>query len=451
MTRTERPWLDRADWSDGVARSRSRAFLFAHWFGAVIWNGLSVPLVFGIFLGDRWAEVPWAGRMLFGLWITVGILILANAVVATARARRFGGLMLHLDPLPGSIGGQAGGALEIPVPIGVGIDARVSLRCIHAYIRGTSRNRTRQQDVLWSDELIPEIERSAAGSRLRFVFDVPALELPDSEIGDDDDRLRLTSAADGAEGRRFWAVRVSARLPGADLDETFEVPVYRLDPPTRASRPFDPPAVDPVELHQGGIDMSHTGRGLEVAFRRGRYGGAAPGALAAGVAFGGIAVLIGSLAVGEPGTVTSALPIDLFTGLFIVAFGLVGLALVLFGMHMLTSRRTVTVGDRTIRVESRWLLFGGSEEVSVAELDTIEATATARSGQGSAANIFYTLHAVPRSGARVVIGDGIRGSYLLKRIGEALEEQTGIAVVRKENVRGRPTRRSGTEGASEGA
>lgn len=443
---TDRPWLDRADWSEGVARSRSRAFLFAHWFGAVVWNGLSVPLVFGLFLGGRWTDVPWAGRMLFGLWIAVGVLILTNAVVATVRARRFRGLTLHLDPLPGSIGGQAGGALEIPVPIGVGIDARVTLRCIHAYVRGTGRNRTRQQDVLWSDELIPEIERSAGGSRLRFVFDVPALELPESEVGGEDDTLRLTSTTTGAEGRRFWAVRISARLPGADLDETFEVPVYRLDPPTHASRPFDPPAVDPAELHQGGIDMSRTGRGLEIGFRRGRYGSAAPGALVAGIAFGGIAVLVRSMAVGESGAATSALPVDVFTGLFVVAFGLVGLVLILFGMHMLTSRRTVTVGDRTIRVESRWLLFGGSDEVAVTELDTIEATATSRSGQGSAANIFYTLHAVPRSGTKVVIGDGIRGSYLLKRVTEALEDETGIAIVRTEGVQGRPMGRQSTEG-----
>lgn len=416
MTPDPTPWLQRPEWEGGVVRLRQRHRLTAHWVGALIWNGLSLPILVGLWMEPgSWSQFPRPARLLYLAWAFFGLFLLFRAVVATLRARRFRDVVLELDPFPGSIGGQVGGSVEIPVRANAGIDARASLHCIHSFLRSEGDGDPRRREVLWSREVAPEVERSSGGSRLRFVFDVPDEDLPESGPA-------------AADDRRFWAVRVVASLPGADLDRIFEVPVYRTDPPTRASRPFQPPEVDFFRATGGRIDARRVPGGVEIDYRRGRWGWLGPGTAAAGLFFGAVGALVWTLARGEgAGSVTGILPL-LFAGFFLLVFGGIGLILLLAGLHMILSRRTVTIDEDTVRSRSWWLFLPSESQAPREELTSIESKVTSASGSGTDRVGSHTFVGHLAGGGTILLGDGVRGSYLAEEVARLFEEELEVPV-----------------------
>lgn len=423
MTPGPTPWLERPEWEGGVVRLRQRHRLTAHWVGALIWNGLSLPILVAVWMEPGgWGQVPPPARLLYLAWALFGLFLLFRAVVATLRARRFQDVVLELDPFPGSIGGQAGGSVEIPVPANTDIDARASLHCIHSFLRTEGEGDPRRREVLWSREVIPEVERSGGGSRLRFAFDVPDEDLPESE-------------PPGADDRRFWAVRIVAGLPGADLDRVFEVPVYRVDPPTRASRPFQPPEVDFFRATGGRIDARRIPGGVEIDYRRGRWGWLGPGTAAGGLFFGAVGALVWTLARGGGGASGLGIVPLLFAGFFLLVFGGIGLVLLLAGLHMMLSRRTVTVDEDVVRSRSWWLFLPSESEAPREELTSIESKVTSASGSGTDRVGSHTFVGHLAGGGTILLGDGVRGSYLAEEVARLFEEELGVPV-----TTGRPDR-----------
>ena len=88
----------------------------------------------------------------------------------------------------------------------------------------TKDGSSRSESVEWAREMkrSRRVERSGSGVRLRYTFEVPE-GLPPSEEPSDD--------------YHKWVVRVQADIPGADLDQVFEVPVLLVDPPLEAREP----------------------------------------------------------------------------------------------------------------------------------------------------------------------------------------------------------------------
>ncbi|MBT8488125.1 MAG: hypothetical protein HKN72_16115 [Gemmatimonadetes bacterium] len=404
-----RPWLAQESWSNGSVTSEGHRQLFAHWFGAIVWNAMAVPIVL-ILVGEGGSDlVPFLRWVLAG-FVALGVLILFNAVVYSARIARFRNLRLELDPFPGCIGGHVGGAVEIPVRPDDQTRVRATLHCIRSYIHGSGENRSRRDDVVWSAEVAPEVARSASGSRLRFGFDVPDVEQPTSEEREGD--------------HHYWAIHLAAELPGADLDQTFVVPVYRIDPPLEASHPFIPPPDDPRELSRHGIDVEPTARGVRIVYRRGRFGGAPFGL----IPFGALFVASGGFVFSQT---TGAFGLGIgtaFGGIFLVAFSLVGLLLLAVGISMLVSSMTVEIQGGIVRSRRSWIFFSSTQEVPVRDLERIDAKVTMQSGQGSGARTGYTLRGTTLNGDRIPLGDGIRGAYLVDRVAAVLEAATGLRV-----------------------
>lgn len=419
-----KPWLTQESWSAGSVASEGHKQLFAHWFGAIVWNAMAVPITF-ILLGESGADlVPFLRWVLAG-FVALGVLILFNAVVYSARIARFRDLRLRLDPFPGSIGGHVGGSVEIPVRPGAQIRVRATLHCIRSYMRGSGENRSRRDDVVWSGEVAPMMERSASGSLLRFVFDVPDVGQPESEERTGD--------------HHYWSVHLAAELPGADLDQTFVVPVYRVDPPLEAAQPFVAPPDDPRELTRHGIDVEPTARGVRIVFRRGRFGSTPYGL----IPFGALCVASGAFVFSQT---TGAFGLGIgtaFGGLFLLTFGFVGLVVLAIGLHMLVSSVAVEIEQGLLRSRRSWILFNSTTEVPVGDLERIDAKVTMQSGQGSGAKTGYSLRGTTLNGDRIPLGDGIRGAYLVDRIATVLEAATGLRV--ETGVRRRLGQRAGGE------
>lgn len=406
-----RPWLGRPEWSGGTARATGGELLFAHWFGAVVWNLLCLPLAVAAFL-DRLVDVPFFIELVIYGFGALGGLILVRAIVQTRRVLRFRGLGLELDPFPGSIGGQIGGSVDVPVPAGDAGEVRVTLHCIHSHVRGTGDDRRRREDVVWSAQTIADVGRSSVGTRLSFVFDVPDSDLPESGIDEGD--------------HHYWSIHLAAELSGADLDQTFVVPVYRVDPPLRSGISFDPPEADTRDLAERGIAVERRARGLRIDYRRGRYG-LAPYAL---LAFGSLCMMAGGFVFASVGGSESGLGLvgTAVGGVFLAVFGLVGILVVVFALRLLSYGLAVEIDGDTIRVEKSFLLFGSTSEVRASELARMEVEVGMQTGQGAGAKTTYTVHGILDSGGRMTLGDGIRGAYLLNRIRAHLEAETGVGM-----------------------
>jgi hypothetical protein len=162
------------------------------------------------------------------LFPLAGFWLLSVAIRKTLQVRRFGEVELRMDPLPGSLGGEVGGVLEVPVSFRPGDVFAVTLRCQ----RVTRRNNSSNQEVIWQETGRAVAAPGNIGTRLAFRFAVPAT---------------LPPSSDDPAGSHQWTVRLTADLPGIDLDHSFVIPVVATDPP-RASGLSVPLAPDLVPL-----------------------------------------------------------------------------------------------------------------------------------------------------------------------------------------------------------
>jgi len=206
----ESPWLLDDDWQTPTIKSSSKASMYATWGFAAFWNLISAPLPFVMY-----DEVVNKGNMLalIGLLFTaVGIGLLAWAVNRTREWNRFGPTPVTLDPFPGSIGGHVGGTMDLALPYDANHEFELTLTNIKSYVSGSGKNRSRKESAKWQDIIVAHAQSTGNGTRLTFRFDVPeGLDESDAEREDT---------------YYIWRLALSAELEGADLDRSYDIPVY---------------------------------------------------------------------------------------------------------------------------------------------------------------------------------------------------------------------------------
>jgi len=100
------------DWASGVASTAGRKELLVLWAAAAIMNTLGLQVGWMALFGGR--DLPVYLQVVLPAFTLLGLCILFVTVRDTFCWRRFGGLEMTFDPLPGSIGGHMGGWLELP-------------------------------------------------------------------------------------------------------------------------------------------------------------------------------------------------------------------------------------------------------------------------------------------------------------------------------------------------
>ncbi|HEX6105808.1 MAG TPA: hypothetical protein VFZ26_09505, partial [Gemmatimonadales bacterium] len=329
------PWLWRADWAAGRIEDSNRGTMWAAWVFAGFWNLISLP--------SAWFALRAAldqGRkaaLLALLFPLVGVGLLAWAVRATLRYRRYGVSVLELSRGPGVVGHSLAGVVRTTSPLRPVDGFRVQLVCIRRVTRGSGKNRSTSERVLWEEDRRVQGEpgRTAQGMSISvpFSFAIPA----DAEPCDDSDPRDSV----------LWRLRAEASMPGVDYESTFDVPVFRTaasDTPASGSEPGTPeepylPA-DYRQPPQSRIRVTTNRRGTEVHFPAARNPGAAAGATAfLAIWVGAIALMLG---LGAP-------------ILFVIVFGLFGL-LILWGVLELWLRVTrVTAEPGSLVLASGYL------------------------------------------------------------------------------------------------
>jgi hypothetical protein len=350
------------------------------------------------------------------LFPVVGLFLLIWAIRQTLNWRRFGTTLLQMDPFPGALGGDVGGAVELRLAYNPKYRFRVTLTCQHAYTRRTNDGNETVREAKWQDEQLAEVQPGMHGTRLRFLFQPPA-DLPESSAGDD--------------SWYEWDVQISASLPGTDFERGWKVPVFTNAGPqtTRA----------PIERHrfeadsQGLLDtvvrIRATGAGLEIYYPYLRHPGLASGALVTGGGFLGFAWLFHAAA-GDDGIA------HLFTGLFTMF----GILILLWGLYLLGNSLRITAGRQGLRAVRGLFGLQFARRVAAEEITAIEKAIGMQASRGNQARAYYRIEVHTGDGRSLTAGSGIPGASSVDAIIRRMRAALGLFDPEStaENTRHRP-------------
>jgi len=392
-------WQASAAWHDNRIRSGAKASLWFAWGFAVMWNAISAPIPF-IVPGELARGNPMIWIAL--LFPAVGLGLLIWAIRQTLAWRRFGVTQLQLDPFPGALGGDVGGTLELRLPYNPKHRFRVTLTCLHVYTRRTSDGNETVRDAKWQDEQTAVVEPGLHGTRLRFLFQSPS-DLPESS---------------GEGGSRYeWTVQIAARLPGADFDRGWQIPVFRDAGPQTARTPVRRREEDAGTLDEPGtVLIRETGAGIELYYPYFRHPGLALGILATGGIFLAPVRLIDAVA-GNRGV----------PGPFLWLFSVIGALILIWGTYLAGNSLRVSAGKQGLTAVRGIFGLRFARHAAADDITGIGKSIGMQSRQGSRAQAYYRIHARTRDGRRIALGEGLTGASRVDALIERLRAALGLS------------------------
>jgi hypothetical protein len=378
------PWLWRRDWASGRIEDGGRATMWVAWVFAGLWNLISLPA--GI-LGVREAlEKGNTKAFVALLFPVVGIGLLIWAARATARFRRYGVSVLEMEATPAPLGRGLTGVVRTMSALAVPEGFRVVLSCIRRVTRGSGKNRSTSESILWQEErtVSGRASRGPAGmtTTIPIAFALPADGQP----------------SDGSNPRDcvVWRLEVSASVAGVDYAASFEVPVFRTAAsaetisPEEQSRLRDPArAADYRQPPGSRIRVSTNRRGTEIAFPAARNLAAAVGV--------SLFFVIWGLAIGLMIHVGAPL-------IFPIVFGLFQLILLYMGLELWLGVTVVMVDSGAVTVASGYVAPFRERRYPAAEISEV----TTRIGMQAGGRPYYDLTLVRSDGRRVTAASSIR-------------------------------------------
>ncbi len=402
------PWLENEAWNKGVVRSgagKSTRFL---WFFAIFWNLVSLPVC--VVLPAEIGKGNYAVLLVL-LFPLVGAGIGVWAWRSMREWKYFGVTELHLDPFPGSIGGQVGGSIDINRPF-EDPEFEVTLQSVWSYISGSGKNRSRREDIKWQVRGKPEINTTPRGVRLMFCFDVPG---------------ELNQTQEPASSYWFWRLQLKDKNKSTRirLDRSFELPVFKTGKKAEhvkvntgaASRQemrakLNGSASDLSALEEEhGLILDRRGEWLRLYFPVGRKKIMASSLFVMGVLFGGAGVFLGF----EGETLMSTV------------FSVFGLVLLFIGLYLPFNSLDVRISPARIFTERRWMgvrllqkAFAPSQVTSVKITQSSSTTST------SGTIIRYKISARLRECRPATLAEGIVGQMAADALRETILEAAGL-------------------------
>ncbi|MFQ5756054.1 MAG: DUF3592 domain-containing protein [Acidiferrobacterales bacterium] len=396
------PWLANPAWRNGQVRSSAHAVLWASWGIALFWNAVSAPALLALPREMGHGNYPALLVLLFPL---VGIGMIVFALRKTLEWRRFGPVVLTLEPFPGVTGGNVGGYLELRLPYRPEYKFAVTLTCSHVRRRRSgNRNRT-FESVVWQDEQLARVEPGLRGARARFSFRVPP-DQPQSE--------------EPSDSYHKWAVHVRAALPGINLDRMFVVPVYRT-PRSAAVGQATAAAAEqaPITVPATAVHISHAAGATRFYYPLFRQLGAGIGLLLVGTIFAGATAYM----IYE---VSSARGFHAVLTMMVLVFGATSVAIVLGALYVLGNSLTVDVSARGVTVTRRVFGVPFQRHIGLNDVRTIDTQLGMQTSSGSTTTAYYTVKLVLKDGKKVTIGDNLKGASVADSLKRRISDATGL-------------------------
>ena len=217
-------WQTRKGWESPSIGSGAKKSTIMMWGFAIFWNAVSSHLLFVV---PREVEQGNFGALFGLLFPLVGAFLLYKAVANTLEYRRFGAVLVEMDPFPGAIGGHVGGRIQVSrlthnTAIEPSSHFSVRLECVYSYMSGSGDRRSRKESIKWAEEGQPRPESAGRGVTLAFRFDVPD-DLPEADV-------------DQTGAYHFWRLTAKAEIEGVDLNRQYNLPVFRTGKTSRFVR-----------------------------------------------------------------------------------------------------------------------------------------------------------------------------------------------------------------------
>ena len=402
----DQPWLLRKEWASNRIRSHKRWEVVILWAFAVAWSLISIPLAH--------VQIPKAlarGETLVA-WIIGGMLLaaaglIAAAVRATWDVHRHGDVRLVMDPFPGSIGGHVGASIDLPA-VAYRPDLRfdVTLRCAyHDQTRSGGSNSTRSREhMVWQTAGVAQVQPHGAGTCVSFRFNVPH-GLP-------------SSAAPVGDSEHHWTVLLKCTDPALKFSRQFDVPVYATrtesawlgqdaatHPLLQAQHEAELNAIRSVKLVDGGVHLYQPYGRL---WRHNLLW------LVMGGAFFGFGLAAKAMAA---------------PWVFVVLFGGVGGAMLLWGFFALCNSLRVQLDAEGLRTERRLLgLMFAWHQVPRNGLRGLQRVLSYTSQSGAEHTEWYRIRVVLQDGKTITVADSLEGKEVADQMLHMLTKASGLPV-----------------------
>ncbi|MDH4227942.1 MAG: hypothetical protein OEV59_09390 [Deltaproteobacteria bacterium] len=386
----------------GVVRSKATKSAVVSIVLAVVWIVI-LAIILSMALSDG-AKTPVPTMIFIGFIALVCAFFIYNAALGVLQAVKFGSVELMMDPNPGSIGGEAGGVTEIPVPFDKDNVFFVSLRCIHRVGGGGGRRSRVSSTVLWQHQKRATQEPCEKGTRLKFKFAVPG---------------NMSESEAPSWNYKYWLVGVSSGdIKGLDFAQSFVVNVVRTAAPLKSSIEEAPG----VELETFSIrssvdvEIGADGAGGMRFFYPAWRKKIRVAVLAV------IAVLFGVLiyAIGRaPGGATPVAAYVPFTVLFLLFSGL--------AVYAALNSLEVVVTSSVVRSAKKVMGFVVKQrEMNVSDIAFFECMKGIHAKNAAPEDIRFNIVASSKNGRKMYVGDNILGEVEAANVRSMLEAITGV-------------------------
>ncbi|MDO8344926.1 MAG: DUF3592 domain-containing protein [Cellvibrio sp.] len=397
-----KPWLAQQEWASSEVTCNSKGSLWLIWGFALIWNLISLPATLAV--PEEWAD----GNKLILIALIfplAGMYLLYWAINSTLSWRRFGQLRLALDPYPGSLGGQVGGTLDVPIAYNPQQRFPVNLQCVRSYVTGSGKSRSRHESLVWQSSGLAHSQPAATGgTRLAVCFDVPA-DLPASESASDD--------------YRFWRLELNAGLPGVDLHRQFEIPVFATKEKSRTALPLSTAHPQLNEEREANIeavaDIKQIPGGVRMHYPM--LEGAANNlvGLVCGLFFAGAGVLM---------HLESDAP-----AIMVWIFTLIGGLITLICLKWLFTSLHVQLDHNGLISERYWLGMPiGRDQIPRAEIKKLYIDISARGQSAKGYQEICKIFALSRDGKKILIAMNLKGRDTAQLALEAIGGLSGYRI-----------------------
>ncbi len=392
------PWLSQPEWADNAIASNQKSLLVLAWIISSFWLLVSSPILF--FLPRELAKHNYVALVAL-IFPLVGLWLLAWAIRVTRNWRYWGELRLRLDPFPGSIGGQVGGSLDLPLAYDAKLRLPVALLCLHKYTSGSGEDSETRDSVVWQAEGLAHLEPSGRGSCAKILFDVPP-GLPASECPQGD--------------YHYWRLDIACDQLQPKLQRQFDIPVFPLvakasflsrestrAPGLRDQREAQIDEVSDLEQIPGGVRLYFP------------YGRSWRGAL--------MAFLGGLLCTG----IGLAVHFDGGPIIFLLVFGAFGLPMIIGGFYTAANSLRVTLDKRGLETQRRILgLPLARRFLSAADIKQLELSQSFSATRGNGRQItYYKIQARSRGGQKVTLAESLRGRETAVQLLESIALLSG--------------------------
>ena len=419
-------WQGRKGWESAHIKSSAKSTMGFYWGFAVFWNAVSSPLLFILPEEVAGGNYPALLGLLFPV---VGLWLLYKAIRITREYLRFGKVLFEMDPFPGAIGGNIGGRIHVKnwqrKSTAGPIKSKVRLECVHSYVSGSGKNRSRRENIRWAEEGVPAIENYGNGLSLSFRFDVPK-DLPQSDV-------------DQSGEYYFWRLTVDAEQSGIRLERQYNIPAIESNARSRyvnhdiSAQVEEKRLVQDAEIRDsiaaGDFDLPGLSRSMKYSDLGGELSLAFP-------MFRNKVLLVFALIFAGGFGFASYSMISEFSGdgffgyfilLFSLPFILVAFVASLASVYLAFNNLRVSIAQSGITVLRRLLFIPVFyRKFAVSEIAELFLKTSGSTGQGVNKVSHYKIRARLRDGSKITLAEDIDGESTAKHFRDYLVRRLNI-------------------------